>query len=419
MAKNLKTKTVLVVDYGNYIGFAIALAKTFGTVYYYTPWQTSYPKWNQYAIGIGVEEIERIDEPWSRWDEYDLIAFPDLFQGDFADWCVKQGKVVFGAKQGEEIEIYRNSFKELLKDFKLDVNKYEEIEGMTALREYLEGKEDKYIKTNLIRGSLETFHYKDDKLSASRLKQLHHELGAYAEHAIFIVEDPIPDAVEIGYDGWTIDGKYPEVCLTGVETKDCGYCGGIIDYDKLPDSLQKINKKFAKVFAESQYRCNFSNEVRITKDGKAYFIDPTCRIPQPPGDLMQILFTNFGEMVWDIANGIVPTPEYKHKFGAQLIIKSSWAEQEPQAVYFDEKYKDFVHIKNLMVTDGIRYYIPIIEMQEIGAITGYGDTIEEAIDMVKKIAETVKGDCIELNPDGMMASLDQIEKLKEYGIKLF
>ena len=35
-----------------------------------------------------------------------------------------------------------------------------------------------------------------------------------------IVEEAIDDAVEIGYDGYTIDGKYPQNAMWGIEIKD-------------------------------------------------------------------------------------------------------------------------------------------------------------------------------------------------------
>jgi len=342
-----------------------------------------------------------------------------MFQGTFQEWAVAHGKPVFGARTGEDLEIYRDEFKELLKKLSLDVNKYEIIEGMTALRKHLKGKSDKYIKVNMLRGNMESFHYIDEKLSLSRLKELDKELGAYAEHAIFIVEDPITEAVEIGYDGFCIDGQYPDVALTGIEIKDCGYCGGIVEYNKLPDCLKKINKKFAPVFMGAGYKCFYSNEVRYQKDGKAFFIDITCRKASPPGDLMMELYTSFSENIWDIAHGIVPEIKYKHKFGVQLIIRSAWAEQSPQAIYFDEKYKDYIKIKNLMITDDTYYYVPVLEMSQIGSIVGTGDTLEEAIKMAEKIAETVKGDCIDVDSKPLYSSVEQIEKLKEFGIKLY
>ena len=38
----------------------------------------------------------------------------------------------------------------------------------------------------------------------------------------FIVEDGIPDAVEVAYDGYTIDGKFAKNATFGIEVKDKG-----------------------------------------------------------------------------------------------------------------------------------------------------------------------------------------------------
>lgn len=419
MKSKVADKVALVIDYGNYVSLAQRLARDFKKVYYCSMWQTAYPKWNQYCVGMGVEEIERVDEFWSIWDEVDIICVPDLYMGTFQDWAVRMGKKVWGCRQGEDMEIYRDDFKEMLEKMNLKVNKYVRIEGITDLKKHLKGKSNKYIKVNMLRGNIETFHYIDADLSISRMKSLEHELGAYGEHAVFIVEDPIENAVEIGYDGYSIDGKFPAIAMTGVEIKDAGYAGGLVDYENLPKCLKDINKKFAGIFAGAGYKCNFSNEVRYQKNGDAYFIDFTARIPSPPGDLMMEIYTNFSEAIWDMAHGVVPEMEYKHKFGVQLVIKSGWAEEEPQAIYFDEKYKDFIKIKNLMITDGVCYYVPVIEMSQIGSVVGVGDTIEEAIAMVEKICETIKGDSLELNVQALHKSVEQIEKLKTFGITLF
>lgn len=420
MIRPVSDITALVFDYGNSISFAQRLAKDCKKVYYCTNWQRGFPKWNEYSIGINVPGIERVDDMWEVFNDIDMFCFPDLYQSAFQEWLVSKGKVVFGAKTGEYMEIYRDEFKGLLKDAGLPVNEHKVITGFSALKEFLDGTENKWIKTSLIRGNGETFFYINKKLSSSRMDELKHTLGAFQEYATFVVEDEIPDAVEIGYDGFAIDGKYPDLALTGVEIKDCGYVGGILPYYYLPDVLKEINDKIAGVFAGSGYKCFFSNEVRWTgKEG--YFIDPTCRQPQPPGDLMQVIFSNFSDVIWETANGIVPKIIPAAKFGAQIIIKSSWAATEPQAVYFPEKYADRVKIKNLMYRDdGIPCFIPLdVSMEEIGSVCGIGNTIEEAIADAQKIAKTVEGDCIRCGGEALEQAAGEIKKLETFGIKLF
>jgi predicted RNase H-like HicB family nuclease len=417
--KQVKDLTILVYDYGSYISVAQRLARDVKKVYYYCQWQTSFPKWNEYCVGMGVKNIERVDDIWDVFDEIDLFVFPDLFKGSFQDWLVSKGKIVFGSRSGEDMEIYRDEMKDIMKEVGLPVNKYERIEGFSKLSEYLKDKKDLYIKTNLIRGNGETFHYIDYKLSKSRLDELQHQLGAYKDMAIFIVETPIPDAVEIGYDGFFIDSRVPDKCLTGIEVKDAGYVGALVSYDSIAKVLKDINNKLQGVFTKAGYRGFYSNEVRYTKGKIGYLIDQTNRAGQPPSDLQQELFDNFTECIWHVANGILPNIKSQYKYGAQIIIKSSWATTEPQAIYFPKKYENYVKIKNLMYVDGVAHFVPVnVEMEEIGSVIGLGKTMDEAIEMAVKISKEVKGDCVSINGESLTQAKEQIKKAAEYGIKL-
>lgn len=420
MLKDVKDIAAIVIDTGgNYVAMAQRLARDYKKVYYCCTWQTSFPKWNAYAIGMNVPDIERVDH-WSEViDECDLVIFPDLYYGALQEWLVSKGFTVFGARTGEAMELYRDEFKEMLASVNLPVNKHEIINGFNALEKYLNKNEDKYVKTSVIRGNGETFHWINNKLSASRLDEMRHTLGAFKEEAVFVVEEPIPDAVEIGYDGFVIDGNIPDKCLAGIEVKDCGYAGAVIDYGSLPPVLKEINKKLKGIFMGAGYKCFFSNEIRWTGT-KGYFIDSTNRMPQPPGDLQMEIYKDYSRYIYEIANGIVPEIEATKKFGAQIIIKSDWATSEPQAIYFPPKYNDRIKIKNLMYQDGIPYFIPgEIEMCEIGSVIGLGSTLDEAIADAKKIAATVEGDCIHCNGDALDEAQEQLKKLKDYGITLF
>lgn len=419
MLKPVSEITVIVIDSGgNYISLAQRLARDCKKVYYCCNWQTGFPKYNSYCVGLNVPDIERVDHWAEVVDECDLLCFPDLYMGALQDWFVSKGKPVFGARLGENMEIYRDEFKELLESLNLPVNKYEVIKGFDALKTYLEANEDKWVKTSIIRGNGETFHWNNKRLSESRLDELQHTLGAFKDEAVFVVETPILDAVEIGFDGFSISGLYPDIAMTGIEIKDAGYVGIIMEYKKLPKVLQEINKQFSAFFAGTGYKCFFSNEVRWTgKEG--YFIDATCRIPQPPGDLQMELYENFSEAVWQMAHGVVPELKPLGKFGAQIIIKSDWATNDPQAVYFPKKYANRVKLKNLMYKDGLPYFIPgEVEMSEIGSVIGIGNTMDEAIADARKIAATVEGDCITINAEALDKAAGEIEKLKSFNINL-
>ena len=775
MAKvNLKEKTVCVFDTsGQYTAIAERLGRKdgFEKVFYCTNWQHSFPKYNSYCVGMGVPNIERVDSLFDVIDICDIFVFPDLYFGAMQDWLRRQGKLVFGSGSGENMEIYRDEFFEMQKEVGLPVGKHEVVKGMTKLRKLLVGKENQWIKTNLLRGQGETFEFKNMKLSASRLDEMEHSFGAYKEEAIFCVFDNI-EGIELGHDTFIVDGKTMPKVMVGIEIKDSAYCGKIIDYEKTPKVLKTIDTKLGFYFKEHKYRGFFSSEVRwngkvgyfsdatcfssdtevltdkgwkffydldgtekvctmnpenrnieyykpydyicqyfkgkminmtntvktidslvtpnhsvwrtdrnntkifeeradsltdkgfiprvgnwnakdieffelpeyhnewdfigadkevicvkvkhesvvkvkmdcwlafmgwylsegsigggksfvcisqrkyvdevrdvlnelgfkysysekttnfqigsvqlvqelekfgtcakkyvpdyikncsarqirifldnfmlgdgsidrgryyttsvrlrddiqelimktgkvanyVNKGGKGTFIkefgyyrnndiynleetskrtdywfetqsrkdryikevdydgfvyDVTvrnhviyvrrngkpyfsgnCRAPQPPSDLMLEIYDNFPEMVWEIASGNVPEIKATKKYGCQIIVKSSWATNEPCAIYFPEKYKNNVKIKSLMYKDGQPYFVPLQDfpMEEIGSIVATGSTLKEAIENARAIAKEVEGDCLKINTDCLDEAAKEVEELKSYNITLF
>jgi phosphoribosylamine-glycine ligase len=423
MAKvNLKEKTVCVFDTsGQYTAIAERLGRKdgFEKVFYCTNWQHSFPKYNSYCVGMGVPNIERVDSLFDVIDICDIFVFPDLYFGAMQDWLRRQGKLVFGSGSGENMEIYRDEFFEMQKEVGLPVGKHEVVKGMTKLRKLLVGKENQWIKTNLLRGQGETFEFKNMKLSASRLDEMEHSFGAYKEESIFCVFDNI-EGIELGHDTFIVDGKTMPKVMVGIEIKDSAYCGKIIDYEKTPKVLKTIDTKLGFYFKEHKYRGFFSSEVRW--NGKVgYFSDSTNRAPQPPSDLMLEIYDNFPEMVWEIASGNVPEIKATKKYGCQIIVKSSWATNEPCAIYFPEKYKNNVKIKSLMYKDGQPYFVPLQDfpMEEIGSIVATGSTLKEAIENARAIAKEVEGDCLKINTDCLDEAAKEVEELKSYNITLF
>mgnify|MGYP000896122339 CR=1 FL=1 len=416
MNTTLKDKSVLFLDTsGQYTSMAIRLSKDFGTVYYCTNWQHSFPKYNSYCSGMNVPEIKRVDSPFSVLDAVDLIVFPDLFFGEFQDWLRKKGYIVFGSGSGENIEIKRDEFFELQEEVGLPVSGYKKIRGITKLRKHLKYEENKWIKTNYIRGNGETFNYINERLSESRLNEMQNTLGAFGEEAVFLVCDPIDNAIEIGHDTFVIDGKYPKDVMYGLELKDAAYITKVVKYDFMPSVLSNIDRKMSSFFKDNTYRGFFSSEVRWTGK-KGYWGDATTRAGQPPSDLQQLLLDNFSEIIWNVAHGEVPEIKASKKYGCQLIIKSSLGYS--QAVYFPEKYKDNIKIKNMMYKDGVPYHVVLdgIEMEEIGSVVATGNTLKEAIEEAKKIAATVEGDCIKVNSDALDEATMEILKFKNFGL---
>jgi hypothetical protein len=409
--------TVCVCDCGLFVSIARRLAREFKRVLYFSPWVTAFPTSNSMLIGDGFDDIERINRPWDRIDEVDLWVFPDVYFADWQNMLVRLGKRVWGARNGELLELYRDESKQLLKELGLPVAPYEVIEGMEALRAYLRDHEDVWVKVSCVRGDFETFHSENYDLSEPKLDEIEYKLGAKKFVAEFIVEDNIPDAVEVGYDGFTVDGDYPAFAFMGYEIKDLGYIGSTGLYSELPEPVKFVNRKLSPWFDKQQYRGFMSTELRITKDGTPYLIDPCARAGSPPSEVYQELYDNWGEIIWSGAGGDLVEPVPTAKYAVQAMIHSAWADKNWQAVEFPDEVARYVKLRNHTRIRGKDYCVPqAVGLPEIGAVIGLGDTLLEAVEHLRINAEQVKGYFLEIKLDSIGEAVEQMRKGEEYGL---
>ena len=400
--KRYSEKTCLVYDHGLFLSLAVMLSKDFGRTLFYAPWESGYPRSNLPRIGEGIAGIERVLSPWPHYDEIDLWVFPDVYEGDLQQFLAEQGKRVWGCRCGEVLELNRDASKQHSKSLGIDIGNYTVVKGLDALRQHLRTNDDQFVKISAFRGDTETFHAPNYEAAAIQLDELQHNLGAKQKIMEFICEDGINDAIEVGYDGYVIDGKYAKGAIIGVEMKDKAYVGKTMSYERLPERVKDVNAKLAPTLKEFGYRGFISTELRCTPDGKAYLIDPCCRIGSPPGELYGIWIDNLAEIIWEGAQGIVVEPEYTAKYGALCLLLSDWADSNWQHVEFPDKYRDNVVLRNYTIIDGENYVIPTwVGMPEIGAVVAVGNTAKEAMDQVRAIADEVHGHSIEKPCDAL------------------
>lgn len=418
---DLKDKTCIVYDSNCYVEVAVRLARDFKQVYYYSHWQVDYPTSYQKSVGRGLEGegVERINNFWDYIDKVDLIVFPDGNTGDLVDYLRNTGYRVWGSGKGEELEYDRVSAKEYMKHLKMPVNKYEVITGIDDLREYLkdEKNEDKFIK-NDVRGSFESFHHQKWRLTEPILVSIEGSLGVTKNEFEFIVEDPIPDAAEWGYDGYSIDGQYSKEALFGIEVKDLGYVGKVKKYDEISDLITGPNEKLKPFLKKKKFRGFLSTEIRITPDKKNYLIDFTCRQPSPPGEIYQELWENYSEIIWFGADGILVEPIFTSKCAVEGIILSSWAAGDgEQAIYFPEEIRKWIKIKNLYKYKDTYYFLPVGGgYEQIGGVVALGETIDECVEKLKKYSEEIEGYKITIPIGSIDKAMEEVEKSKSLGI---
>lgn len=215
-----KDATVLVIDSGMFLPFALRLARDFGRVLYWNPIQQASPRVQESQIGEGFDELGVLGEPWDEFSDVDVFAFPDCILPQLQGYLKSVGKPVWGADNAIFLEWERGIFRNRMRDLNLPVHPYHVAHGLSALTYFLKDKKDQYVRISRYRGNGETWHWIDAELSGSRLDELAIEYGPIQEDIDFLVESAF-DAKEVGYDGWFYGGRFPSSAFHGIERKDC------------------------------------------------------------------------------------------------------------------------------------------------------------------------------------------------------
>lgn len=411
----------MVVSGPLFVSLAERLARDFAKVLLYIPFSGSFPTMSKGQVGYGLPGITLVDDVWGpHFESVDLFVFPDLYKAALQIQLEAMGKRVWGARNAEELEIYRELCKRKMEEYGLPVQPWKILKGMDALRGHLKASKDQHVKIDRWRGVTETFFSPSYDIVEPKLDEIQHSLGGFKDVLDFIVEDDLPDRVEVGLDTYCIDGEYPKLTLFGIEVKDCGYIGQMVNWSDIPEPLRRWNETFAPLLRQYGCRGSISNEIRIGKDLDPYMVDATIRAPCPPSELWQEMFTNLAEIMWEGAAGKLVEPIPAGKWGCEIILKSAWAENNWQAVSYPEEFANQIKLFNSVMIDGKRFVVPQDDdMPEIGAVVGWGDTMEEAMEHAKKAGEAIEGHGIKFAMGAAEQAKEQIEELEELGISPF
>lgn len=411
---NLKTKTVCVVDNGLFSELARTLSRSFKKVYYTSPWISDFPSSTKTELGDGFPEYERVKDIWDIIDEVDLFVFPDLHNGNLQEYLAKQGKRVWGSRNGDELELARSEAKAYFKTLGIPQGKYEVVQGMKALRRFLKGRDDKvWVKISLTRNDTETFPVTGYEGSKNRLDKFEADLGPAAEHMEFVVEDDMPDTLDVAIDTYCIDGKYPKMACLGTEKKDEGYVACVKDWDEMPAGLTSIYEKLAPTLEKYEYRNVLSLESRMDAT-TTYLADPCCRFGSPPSELQLNFFTNLAEIMWEGADGKLVEPKFAAKYGAQFIIESKWSINNPLLVEFPAKYRESIKFRYATMFGEQLWIMPQhSDTPGFASIVVFGDSLDACFAEAQQIASEIKGigvECLTGSMDGLKKNLEEFAK---------
>lgn len=408
-----------VVDNGLFCDFALNLAPHFKKLFYWTPWESSFPKSNSLLPGDGFDQMERVRDKWTAIRQSQLVIYFDVYYGAEQELVESLGKFVWGSRRGESLELDRMSAKQILREHGVQPSEATGIEGLENLRVYLQEHDEVWVKVSTVRGDFETFKSRNYQLSEPKLDELEHKLGAKKLIARFVVEPDISPAVEWGIDAFTIDGQWPRRTFSGVEVKDLGFIGKVMEWEAIPAYLRQPNEALSEWFKAKRYRGFFSTELRITEDRQTYLIDPCCRLPSPPNEIQQMMFDNWPEIILAGAQGEMIEPNAVHQYGVCAMIHSSWADKNWQAVKFPEAVRPWVKLRNHCQIDGTDYVVPQeVGLPEIGAVVGVGDTLDEAIEHLETNAPQVEGYYVEIKLDAIQTAMEERQKAASVGIKI-
>lgn len=378
---------ILVYDRGAFLPFATALTKD-ADVLFFSEFRDVASHAKNAMVGRDVAGMRRVDSFWSFVDEVDTIVFPDCGDGDLQDYLREHGYQVWGSGKAEMLELDRYQFRKLLESLDMPVIPYRHIVGLDDLKRAIYDETDLFIKSSWHRGDVETRGHKSWHRTEGWFNKLKHDLGPHGSEIEFVVEEKV-DGVEIGFDGWSVDGMFPKHALWGIEHKDSSFLGRVQDVADMPACIMEVNEKMSEALQQLGMRGNFSTELRVGDDGVVYFIDPCCRAGSPPISCMSVLIDNWVEIVTGGARGEMVEGDFKAEYACEIELCSEMATKDWLPVEYPKELEPYVKLRRAANVDGDMWVIQHPWMNIIGAAVGIGNTPEAAIDAALAVAEQI------------------------------
>ena len=377
----------LILDNGLFVNVAARMAQD-TEVAYFSTWAKAFPNSREVAPGSGIKNVERVNDPVAFMldGRASHVIITDLYLNDYARLATALELPCFATHDGSDLETDRWKLKEYLASKGLAVSESTEVEGLDELRKILEKEKDLYVKVSVFRGDLETYHHVDWESTEPEFYRWKVRFGPFGEKVRFILEQPIPDATEVGFDTF-YRGGWVFPMFFGPEIKDGGYVG--VQCHHIPDRYLPIMDALAEHFEKTGYNCFFSNEMRETKD-EIYMTDATCRVPSPPGGALMASMSNFTDFVLNGAK-----PDFAGKVICEIVMKSPTVRDTWMRVKVPKELKGRVGLHNYCEIDGQIWIIPHeSKYEEFGSACGWGDTIDEAREMALEVAKHIAGEGI-------------------------
>lgn len=414
-----ESPTFCVCDNGLFIPIARKLAREGYRVFYHKlDWQRGFPKLEDGIIGDGLPDIECVPDIWDVKDEVDCFVFPDIQQAGLQCELRRQGKRVWGSARGQTIENDRLFFLEKLEELGLDVPPYTPVKGLANLRVFLKDKQDIWIKMSKWRGSFETKHFRNMDVDSGLLDNWAVRFGGLKDVLTFICFPKIDTTIELGADTYCIDGQWPSLMLHGIEAKDEAYFAAVTKREEMPEQLLPIMEAFSPYLKETEYRSQWSMEVRVADDGN-FFIDPTCRGGLPSTGSQCMALDNLAEIIYEGAAGNLVEPCYNCRFTAEAMVKIHGEINAWNTMELTPKLREHLQMSGYCMVGDKPWFPPeagIVE-DEIGWLVATGNTPTECLKQLNELADELPAGC-DASVESVAEVVREIEAMKAEGITL-
>ena len=128
------------------------------------------------------------------------------------------------------------------------------------------------------------------------------------------------------------------------------------------------------------------------------------------------LYENWAEATYQIACGEIPELKPKAKYGAEIVLTSSWHNEHEVHVKFPKEIAQHVKLKNHTKRDGEYYCIPNGNGEFFGAVVAWGNTLEEATKKCLEYAEQVEADDLDFDKTIFDKTGESIKAGEKFGI---
>lgn len=262
-----------------------------------------------------------------------------------------------------------------------------------------------------------TFHWVSKRQARRWVNDINYRLGIRCDDLRLLIQDAIKDCVcEPGYDGFCVNGLFTDNSLIGFEDKDKAYIGRVCA--ETPGLIKDVNTKMAPILKEMGCAGHWTTEIKVTKGGDYYFLDPTLRTPEPPGAVFDVVYSNYPEACREIAHGRLPKLKFKKKYCAEITLYSPHYENQQVCVEFPKDLKPYIKLKNHTMTDDYYTVIPNGMGGFFGGVVGIGDSAKEAKNNAIDVFKEIEAEGLDFDESAFNRIENSILEGRKYGVAI-